>query len=60
MIDQIYFDSEELRRGNFFKLSSKKLTTKEEKSYELEDYIGRGDMPLYFAGEIELQVKNMP
>lgn len=42
MIDQIYFDSEELRRGNFFKLSSKKLTTKEEKSYELEDYIGRG------------------
>lgn len=42
MIDQIYFDSEELRRGNFFELSSRKLTTKEGNLYELGDYIDRG------------------
>lgn len=42
MTDQIYFDTEELRRGNFFKLSSGELTTKEGKPCELEDYIGRG------------------
>ena len=42
MTDQIYFDTEELRKGNFYQLSSSELTTEEEKLYELEDYIGRG------------------
>ena len=42
MIDQIYFDLKALRQGNFFEMSSKKLITKEENSYELEDYVGRG------------------
>ena len=41
MSDQIYFDSEELRKGNFFSLNSE-IRTKEGYSYELEDWIGRG------------------
>ena len=41
MTSQIYFDSDELKHGNFFSLNSK-IQTKEGHSYELEDWIGRG------------------
>ncbi len=42
MSDRIFFDPEEFRKGNFFELSSRDLTTEEGNSYELEDWIGRG------------------
>ena len=42
MARQIYFDTNEFRRGNFFEMTSDELTSVERTKYELEDWIGRG------------------
>lgn len=47
--DRLYFDLEELRRGNFFNLKSK-IRADEGHSYELEDWIGRGGNAAVFRG----------
>ena len=47
--DRLYFDSEELRRGNFFNLKSE-IRAEEGHSYELEDWIGRGGNAAVFRG----------
>lgn len=49
MTSQIYFDAEELRKGNFFSLKSE-IRTEEGHSYELEDWIGRGGNAAVFRG----------
>ena len=41
MTNQLYFDSQELRKGNFFILNGD-IRTEEGSLYELEDWIGRG------------------
>ena len=41
MTSLLYFDSDTLRRGNFFRLKSE-IRTEEGHPYELEDWIGRG------------------
>ena len=41
MTSQIYFDSTELRNGNYFRLKSE-IRTMEGHSYELEEWLGRG------------------
>ncbi len=42
MSERIYFDTEKLRKGEFYELLSELLTTEEQTSYELGDWIGRG------------------
>jgi serine/threonine-protein kinase len=42
MNQRIYFDIEELKKGEFYELHSRLLITEEQKSYELGDWIGRG------------------
>lgn len=49
MTSQLYFDSAELRRGNFFELSGE-IRTEEGQLYELEDWIGRGGNASVFKG----------
>lgn len=49
MTPEIYFDAEELKRGNFFKLNSE-IQTEEGHSYELEDWVGRGGNAAVFQG----------
>lgn len=49
MSSHIYFDAEELGRGNFFNLNSEILTA-EGNSYELEEWIGRGGNAAVFSG----------
>ena len=46
---QLYFDSDNLRRGNFFNLKSE-IRAEEGHSYELEDWIGRGGNAAVFRG----------
>ena len=41
MPSQLYFDSEQLRRGNFYRLEDE-IRTVEGDPYELEDWVGRG------------------
>ena len=49
MTNQLYFDSKELRKGNFFNLIGN-IRTKEGDLYELEDWIGRGGNAAVFKG----------
>lgn len=41
MIKQLYFDTNELERGNFFELDSE-ICTEEGHRYELDEWVGRG------------------
>ena len=49
MTSQLYFDSRELRKGNFFTLKGN-IRTNEGTLYELEDWIGRGGNASVFKG----------
>ena len=49
MTSQLYFDADELRRGNFFNLNGE-IRTEEGQLYELEDWIGRGGNASVFKG----------
>ena len=49
MNNLLYFDLDELDRGNFFKLKSE-IRAEEGHSYELEDWIGRGGNAAVFKG----------
>lgn len=47
--DQLYFDSGELRRGNFFNLKSE-IRAEDGHYYDLENWIGRGGNAAVFRG----------
>ena len=49
MTSLLYFDPDNLRRGNFFNLKSE-IQADEGHSYELEDWIGRGGNAAVFRG----------
>lgn len=49
MTSQLYFDLEELRKGNFFILNTA-IRTEEGQQYELEEWIGRGGNASVFKG----------
>ncbi|MEX0959199.1 MAG: serine/threonine-protein kinase [Burkholderiales bacterium] len=49
MTSQLYFDTDELRKGNFFNLNGE-IRTEEGQLYELEDWIGRGGNASVFKG----------
>lgn len=50
MLKQIYFDSEQLRRGNFFTVKGE-IRTEEGHLYELEEWVGRGGNAAVFRGQ---------
>lgn len=50
MYKQIYFDSEEYTRGNFFALNGE-IRSEEGHLYELEEWVGRGGSGAVFKGQ---------
>ena len=49
MTSQLYFDAQELQKGNFFNLNDQ-IRTEEGNLYELEDWIGRGGNASVYKG----------